>query len=57
MQLEIVVDYRVPADEFDELIQVYPLGRYLSGGRSQWFRVEIDGNEGQISLTWFKEWV
>lgn len=56
MRLEITVDYNVPADEFEELIQVYPLGQYLSGGNSKWFRVEIDGDNDFISLTWFREW-
>ena len=56
MQLEITVDYRVPADEFEDLIKVYPLGNYASGGNSNWFQLKIDGIEGHITLTWFKEW-
>jgi hypothetical protein len=56
MQLQIVVDYRVPADEFDDLIKVYPLGKYHWGGQSRWFCLTIDGHEGQIELTWFRLW-
>lgn len=56
MQLQIVVDYRVPADEFDDLIKVYTLGKYHWGGNSRWFSVEIDGQNGRIELTWFRVW-
>ena len=56
MQLQIVVDYRVPDDEFEELIKVYPLGKYHWGGQSRWFSLEIDGQHGRIELTWFREW-
>jgi len=56
MQLQIVVDYRVPDVEFEELIKVYPLGKYHWGGQSRWFSLEIDGQHGRIELTWFREW-
>lgn len=56
MRLELTVDYDVPEDEFDELIKLYPLGKYLGGGNTQWFRVEIDTQHGFVSLTWFKRW-
>ena len=56
MRLDIVVDYNVKTDEFDDLCKVYPLGKYQSGGRIHWFVVEIDGDEGHIRLVWHKEW-
>ena len=56
MRLDITVDYNVPADEFEELILKYPLGQYLEGGHSRWFRLEIIGDNNFISLTWFREW-
>ena len=56
MQLEITVDYNVPADEFEDLSKVYPLGKYISPDHCHWFRLEIDGDGGRITLTWFKVW-
>ena len=56
MQLEITVDYRVPADEFDDLIKVYPLGKYYQSTPSRWFRLEIEAEHGMITLTWFRVW-
>ena len=57
MEIQITVDYNVPADEFHDLIKKYPLGQYLMNDRVNWFRVEIDGDKGKITLTWFQEWV
>lgn len=60
MELQITVDYNVPADEFRDLIKKYPLGQYINtphDTRVNWFRVEIDGDQGKITLTWFQEWV
>ncbi len=56
MRIDIVADYNVPADEFKDLIKAFPTGRYLQSGKSKWFRVEIDTEEGRIELTWFQVW-
>lgn len=56
MQLEITVDYRVPADEFEDLIKVHTLGKYHLSNNCNWFSVVIDSADGQIRLTWFKVW-
>jgi len=60
MEIQLTVDYNVPADEFKDLLKKYPLGQYLSNGideRVHWFRLEIDGDKGKITLTWFQEWL
>ena len=56
MQLEITVDYKVPADEFEDLGKVYPLGKYISRDHCHWFRLEIDAEGGRVTLIWFKVW-
>lgn len=54
MRLDIVVDYSVTQDEFDELGKVYPLGHYFSASIGNLFVVEIDGQDGHITLTWYR---
>ena len=56
MEIHITVDYTVQPDDFDNLRKVYPLGRYLQSGESRWFKLTIDGDKGQIELTWFRVW-
>jgi hypothetical protein len=56
MRIEIVADYKVPADEFEDLIKVFTLGRYKQSGQSQWFTVEITTATGPIDITWFRVW-
>jgi hypothetical protein len=56
MEIQITVDYRVEPDDFDNLGKVYPLGTYLQSQQSRWFRLKIDGDHGQIELTWFRVW-
>ena len=60
MQVEITVNYDVPADEFDVLGAAYPLGKYISNtldNRVSWFKLEIPGDKHNITLTWFKSWL
>lgn len=56
MEIQITVDYNVEQDDFDNLSKVYPLGKYIGHGKTQWFRLTIDGDEGKIELTWFRKW-
>lgn len=56
MRVEITADYKVPADEFEDLIKAYPLGRYKQSGDTRWFVLKITTADGQIELTWFREW-
>ena len=53
MRLDIVVDYNVEKDEFNELGKAYPLGNYFNAGNTKWFVLEIDGEGGHIALTWY----
>jgi hypothetical protein len=56
MRIEIVADYKVPADEFEDLIKVFTLGRYKQSGQSRWFTIEITTATGPIDITWFRVW-
>ena len=56
MEIHITVDYNVKQDDFDNLSKVYPLGKYIGQGRSQWFRLNIDSEDGKVELVWFREW-
>ena len=59
MEVEITVNYNVPADEFEQLGSAYPLGRYVNTAnneRVQWFKLTIPGDTHKIILTWFKSW-
>lgn len=56
MDLEIVVNRNVPADEFEMLILNYPNGEYFKGNDNsvvRWFRLVIDN---KIKLIWFMDW-
>lgn len=59
MEVEITVNYNMPADEYDQLGSAYPLGKYVKGSgneRIQWFKLVIPGDTHKITLTWFKSW-
>lgn len=57
MEIEVTVDYNTPAEVFDQLSNAYPLGEYISGGHTQWFRLKIINTDGKkLVLIWFKAW-
>ena len=53
----------VPADEFKQLKNAYPLGKYYENesGTTKWFVLIVDMTFDSkvmqtVQLTWFKEW-
>lgn len=59
MEIEITVNYNTPAEEFEQLQNAYPLGKYVSGTNDHitWFKLVIVGeNNRKVALTWFKAW-
>lgn len=60
MDVEIT-RHGVPADEFEQLKNAYPLGKYYEHTGTHWYRLVIDmTREGEtmqrVEVTWFKEW-
>jgi len=63
MNTRIVVSYNMPDDEFEQLSNAYPLGKYKGTGKNpKWFTLETDFYDGDhnvcgtLELTWFKTW-
>ena len=62
MEIDITVNYKTPADEFEKLKEMYPLGEYDEGDVHQWFTLRIEhrgnGPEGQhylpLKIVWFR---
>ena len=60
MDVEIT-RHGVPADEFEQLKNAYPLGKYYENTGTHWYKLVIDmtrrnGASSKLELTWFKEW-
>jgi len=53
LRVGVTINYNTEEEEFDELQQTYPTGAYHSYDGANWFRVEIDSQNGVVQLTWF----
>ena len=56
-----IVRHGVPKDEFKQLKNAFPLGKYYKSRGTEWFVLIIDMTFGseitqRVQLTWFKEW-
>lgn len=56
-----ITRHGVPKEEFKQLKNAYPLGKYYEHTGTKWFRLEVDMTYGsevmqRVVLTWFQEW-
>ena len=63
MEVDITVNYKTPADEFEKLGEMYSLGEYSEvpdydeGTATKWFSLRIKhggGEDAVLKIVWFR---
>ena len=59
MDIDITITHDTTTDDFRDLINLYPTGRYLRPDDREngcnWFRVVVGGYPMELKLTWFAD--